>query len=339
MKNESAKHSLLEAPLQQNVSLQDLDQVYIQDVYADFEGIAPVPKVVIGLGITFCMKGTPHILPNLIDVINEYFSLAQGKVVRLSKGERAAHPLKPEEWPIPQMSVEEFRQNSYASMRATNSISYAEPGHYQFRVTFRDRDWERTNLQATFPVGFVLDQKPGFFINLLKRWSKKLNPLHGYAGFVANIPMIQMNEQSYAACTLYHVLRRFPGLNFYTYSDANNFPHGLKSADWFTCIHNDLLEQIGGSEAFAELDSEHFTVHPYPEGIMVQAGILPELGDFAQGLVPQYYGKVHDIIKPLYYPLKSSIVPPVDAFESSKEFALKWRNRFESPIPFTKFRI
>ena len=78
-------------------------------------------------------------------------------------------------------------------------------------------------------------------------------------------------------------LKRHPGLghggNFTIYERAL---HGISNVSWLTLLGRELVERKGGREAIEAAlakRSPDIVVHPLGEGVCIQAGALPQIGD------------------------------------------------------------
>ena len=98
-------------------------------------------------------------------------------------------------------------------------------------------------------------------------------------------------------------LKRHPGLghggNFTIYERAL---HGISNVSWLTLLGRELVERKGGREAIekclAALSSD-IVVHPLGDGICIQAGLLPQIGDVNRGDQLPLYHQVGRYLKDL----------------------------------------
>ena len=103
-------------------------------------------------------------------------------------------------------------------------------------------------------------------------------------------------------------LLRYPGLDspvrpLVFASDLDRFENNIASINWLTILCDDLAERIGGEASLRAL-GEGYPLSRYDGGYIIQAGPEPELGDRDEGDFLPQYGKVHDLLRPLYPPLE-----------------------------------
>lgn len=122
-------------------------------------------------------------------------------------------------------------------------------------------------------------------------------------------------------------LKRHPGLghggNFTIYERGL---HGISNVSWLTLLGRELVERKGGrraiEKALAAL-SHDIVVHPLGEGVCIQAGPLPQIGDVNRGDTIPIYHKVGHYLKDL-----RSTDPPwgLDGLPDDTE---EWYARFD----------
>ena len=141
---------------------------------------------------------------------------------------------------------------------------------------------------------------------------------------------------------------RFPGLELPPLpvmpEDTRLFENHIAGINWLTVICRRFAEQVGGEESLRALGKE-YPIARYDDGFIIQAGPKPELGDRKAKRIPSYYGKVHELLRPLYPPqtclyyLASCLLPPDYVPKNEKAenrqalhaFFDQWMRRFEQP--------
>lgn len=122
-------------------------------------------------------------------------------------------------------------------------------------------------------------------------------------------------------------LKRHPGLghggNFTIYERAL---HGISNVNWLTLLGRELVERKGGQEAIQgalAARSPEIVVHPLGDGICIQAGPLPQIGDVNRGDNLPLYHEVGRYLKDL-----RSKEPPweLDGLQDDTE---QWYARFD----------
>ena len=207
-------------------------------------------------------------------------------------------------------------------------------------------------ISAVFPPSFFLiDKQPLTFTDLVLKWSNALHPLSGTAGWGISQHSSQINflvaQDAFA-----QELLRFPGLELPPLptmpEDTRLFENHIAGINWLTIICRRFAEQVGGEENLRALGNE-YPIARYDDGFIIQAGPKPELGDRKAKQIPSHYGKVHDLLRPLYPPpeeqrkyLIDSVID-FDPFtkdinryskeeqaQRSLDFYNRWMNRFSS---------
>lgn len=155
------------------------------------------------------------------------------------------------------------------------------------------------------PSFFLLDKNIEDFTALVHTWCDALRPHSGVAGWGISRQCDEMNCFSLPGSSARELLR-YPGLDYpvilFFPEDTNRFENKIASINWLTILCNELAERIGGEASLRAL-GEGYPLSRYDGGYIIQAGPKPELGDREQGDFLPQYGKVHDLLRPLYPPL------------------------------------
>lgn len=196
------------------------------------------------------------------------------------------------------------------------------------------------------PSFFLLDRSFEDFSALVHKWCDALRPHSGVAGWGIS----QQNEDSNFVVThgmCARELLRYPGLDYPARSVLDDsfaiFENNIAGINWQTILCEDLAERIGGEASLRAL-GEGYPLRRYDGGYIIQAGPEPELGDRDEGDFLPQYGKVHDLLRPLYPPLEEleyltsdvSDYDPhtfkrngdVDADEMLENFFESWMDRY-----------
>lgn len=169
---------------------------------------------------------------------------------------------------------------------------------------------ERTTslFSAVFaPSFFLLDRNIEEFTALVHKWCDALRPHSGVAGWGISQQWEEMSFISTRDVCVRELLR-YPGLDspvrpLVFASDLDRFENNIASINWLTILCDDLAERIGGEASLRAL-GEGYPLSRYDGGYIIQAGPEPELGDRDEGDFLPQYGKVHDLLRPLYPPLE-----------------------------------
>ncbi len=74
---------------------------------------------------------------------------------------------------------------------------------------------------------------------------------------------------------------------------------GIKCVNWLTFLNQEHCERLGGVARLIKLLGKEITVHPLPNGIMIQAGSAPETGDVNRRQGLPLYHRVGRVLAPL----------------------------------------
>ncbi|AGT09067.1 type VI immunity family protein [Paracoccus aminophilus] len=213
-----------------------------------------------------------------------------------------------------------IRNMPAAAIRSTDPV-------YESFAAFLPADGLRLNGNLTYSTRLSTERDaPEAYLRFFRACCEKLQVFYAVSGF-------SLLFYSYSARPrdAYPLLRRFPGL---LYEDANEFgletegeADVIRDANWLTAINREMLDQLGGQAEAEKL--EGVTLHPYPGGVVLQAGRAPRIGDVNAGHIPEEYRRVSDFLKPLRYaPWQApylAVPPSVDAMEATRD----WMERFD----------
>ena len=154
-------------------------------------------------------------------------------------------------------------------------------------------------LTISVPLGF-LTERPADFPELVLRWSRRLQPFHGYGG----IGIQTMHDDALAGMherEVFAMAQRFPGLEVdYPMNHTLSTQSGIKGGNWITVLANPWVEKLGGVEKIRQaLGTEQFRVDEYPGGVMILAGGIPEIGDRNRRIDTPTYRKLAHLLKPI----------------------------------------
>jgi hypothetical protein len=194
---------------------------------------------------------------------------------------------------------------------------------------------ELSNTYAHFPAPWVLENAESFISELLA-WCHILKPRHGIAGLSVlrnpSSPAYSMKDSR-----IFPFLKRYPGLD---YTDTSQFSlvtrrekeQKIRGSNWLTVLDDTFVSNLGGraklNEAIAQ--EPEVIIHDWDGGILIQAGVLPELGDSNQGRTPPHFKSVAKLVKDIRfegYARKGyfRVPSPLEEVEET----LKWVARFD----------
>lgn len=189
---------------------------------------------------------------------------------------------------------------------------------------------ELSYIYASMPVCNV--QGENNFKVLFKmtlEWCEKLKPVHGSAGFCfAYAPDIEPQPRwTWAA------MQRYPGINHHDPSmfsvKAKSVYNRIKGVNWLTVLGDEIVNELGGKDAIEAQLGKFCAIHSYDGGIIIVAGLCPQLGDTYSGLIPEHYKEVARVTRSVRFedyrrPLLQ-LPEPIDRLDAT----FKWIRRFD----------
>lgn len=160
--------------------------------------------------------------------------------------------------------------------------------------------WE--NLLSYFSVALPLDwyaDHPGSFRELVGEFCRRLQPVSGYGGFgiMESPASARMARQEPEVRRL---AERFPGLEVdRPYTHTLYLDKGIKGVNWLTILGKRWLQEAGGEERLREALPPPFVFDPYPGGLLIQAGRMPQTGGMATEPVPPLYQTINRVLQPI----------------------------------------
>ncbi|MDM8214656.1 DUF3396 domain-containing protein [Desulfovibrio piger] len=305
----------------------------------------------------------PEVQSEVCECIREYVQILEEEARscltltdRLVLAKKKGLPL-PDEEQIRKWQEKGHRFASYiVSSNATREDFYIQPPKYMLDVTLQltsgdsclPQDKDISYISAGFaPSFFLVNEPPISFAELVLAWCRRLKPVSGAAGWgVTRACDFPASEDVRPFIAPY--LLRFPGLNLPETLSTYLFVEHISDINWLTIINEKLAARIGGPERLRAL-GENIPIIEYPGGYIIQAGPRPEMGDRSKGDISRFYGKVQDLLRPLYPPLEKMLHPekivlPPDAAigyvpsdldtdienqEYMQDFPTLWLHRFE----------
>ncbi len=120
----------------------------------------------------------------------------------------------------------------------------------------------------------------------------------------SGLALLFSTYSGYAQVEAFPLFQRFPGL---LHADSGTFSRqmqrrndAIRDVNWLTAINQAMFDRVGGEAAAADLGPD-IVRHPYPGGVVFQAGALPRLGDANGADVPQAYQRVARFLGPLRF--------------------------------------
>ncbi len=195
----------------------------------------------------------------------------------------------------------------------------------QLLTCFYDRSqereaWAEEDSAATFQLNISLtqlewqqQQHPQFLQKLFAELCDILQPLSAVGGLCMATPLARIVLQDQQQVLL-PLLDNHPGL---LVGQAFDMDYGMRfrmsAVNWLTAVHGDLLALCGGRETVLEqLTRPGFETTSYGnDGLLVQAGPSPQLGNLAEGITLPHYGDLARVLKPARFQLEKGPRPHV----------------------------
>jgi hypothetical protein len=168
-------------------------------------------------------------------------------------------------------------------------------------------------------------ETPDTLLSSFLEFGRRLRCLHAYggAGVVQPIHPIELQESEPDAVA---VASRFHGLDVLgvgrTACDAMD---GIKCVNWLTLVGEPLLKKIGGRDMLRSRFGSEIALHDVLDGVVIQAGPLPLVGDAHAEDGLALYRDVAVALRPIFAPGPDGRFRPMRGFSES---TTAWRNRF-----------
>lgn len=133
-------------------------------------------------------------------------------------------------------------------------------------------------LSFSLPVP-VVKADPDLLPRLFAEFARRLNAIHGHAGYAVNLPPTAREENESSE---YFMSNRLgPGLDvgdpFAT--EVRSLMDNIKTVDWLTLISTSMVDRVGGvSTLKSELPMDWYRLTQCSEGLLIRAGVLPAAG-------------------------------------------------------------
>jgi hypothetical protein len=150
----------------------------------------------------------------------------------------------------------------------------------------------QSRLQWNIPLPWLEAQaEAGLLQRMFTDLTNILHPLHAQGGLCMATAR-DRNWMQTGAEALYPLLHQFPGLmNGWAHASAAWLGRDMQTVNWLTMVHDTLLARCGGRDAVtAQLTAPGFVVSDAADGIIVQAGMSPQLGNRETGEAIALYG-------------------------------------------------
>ena len=208
-----------------------------------------------------------------------------------------------------------------------------EAGEFQFNVLAKDGTLPALNfLQLVLPMHW-LDTRLGTFPRLALRFAEIMQPYHGYGGYGFGEPS-DLALRDAAQPDIHAMAQRFPGVE--VDRPVRHLPYlavGIKGVNWLTVLGQHWVAAIGGEAHLRSLLDERFLFHRYDDGLIIQAGPAPQLGDVNQYLWPDAYTALSRVLRPIRISKHGSF-DNYGEHRFTAETTLEWLGRLDAGPPW-----
>jgi hypothetical protein len=153
---------------------------------------------------------------------------------------------------------------------------------FLFEAASRNRADSLDYIRATYPIPPAGADYERFEEGALA-WCDRLTPFHGYGGFAFNESPVPHVRQANSRL-VFALSQRFYGIEVDNpFLTARSAFDAVKGANWLTILSDPFVNRLNGADALRQRLSAGIKLHPYPGGLLIQAGDAPDLGDIQQG--------------------------------------------------------
>lgn len=297
------------------------------DAIRIFNDRRTVALVGIALTLYLPQPHRPQVRLAVARCIEEYRELVAGKLrLAVFNGQIT------EEGALPSTldRISESGEREDFSLLLTGAETLDEVSHFNLETLLLGRVSYETvgELSVTFPLGDLAHRQSGFFQNLARRWCDALSPVHGYGGFSLQRSIDPAYAEA-AAPLLYPIVSRFPGLEIDMPSAHIQWCiRGIKGVNWLTILSHELVYKLGGEALLhRQFKGTGIEVRSYNNGVIIQAGAYPQLGDAEANNIPDPYRRVYRAVRAVqaHYP---DMIMATPANVDSLAFSEQWLHRF-----------
>lgn len=209
-----------------------------------------------------------------------YSAIAQDRLKWLWQDDRDAVPLK--QGRPAETVFAPSRKDDPLGIYLTAGEKSIDAGVWEFDV-FGFAQWQEkmgtwgpSALVFTMPLLYVAEN-PQVFQTLFVDCARRLDVVHGYAGYGVNLSVTRREANE---ATEYWLAQQFSGLDVgHPFMLAERLAKRIKGVNWLTALSAPLLNEAGGTKALrSELPPDWFAFYPCGDAIVIQAGSQPESG-------------------------------------------------------------
>lgn len=230
---------------------------------------------------------TQEVRSAICDCFEAYEAIAKEQIKWLWREEP---PTGPDQFayakaPPMRKMMEKLRPDDLPSFAYTSGIKPEDASQWQFQVSgirawkAKMGTWGLATLTFSFPPLFV-EEHPTAMQKLFVEFARKLKAVHGFAGFAFNLSLVrnEPNEPTEAFMAV-----KMNGLDvgdpvLMGSRSKYGIKDHIKTVGWLTAINHAMVEKVGGLFTLrSELPVSWFAKYDYGNGIVIQAGPVPEI--------------------------------------------------------------
>jgi len=182
-------------------------------------------------------------------------------------------------------------------------------------------------VRLILPTSFI-SESVAPYVDLARNIGQMVSYDFGQGGFAINWDHPGNNKRRVLR-VMNSLANRYPGLDMsHPFCTKYIASKGIKCANWLTFLNTDDCDRLGGLPALRKKFDKSVVIHDAKNGVMIQAGPLPEIGDVnRQKNLPIY----HQVGKELA-PIRCTEHPPIfgPGGVADKQATEKWLSRFDS---------
>lgn len=183
-------------------------------------------------------------------------------------------------------------------------------------------------LRLILPTSFIADD-PGALVRLMLSLVRNFEFASGHAGYAVNWYETGTNANE-ARQEMYMISRRYLGVDLpCLLQTLHAIEDGIKCANWLTLINDEDCATLGGIDRVCDKLGPDIPVFELDNGILLQAGPRPNLGDKNRHETLPHYRKVGRLLSPV----RASSHPPFlmrNPLIEDEEATQEWLGRFDN---------
>lgn len=181
------------------------------------------------------------------------------------------------------------------------------------------------------PFEWLSSQPVRSFVQLVLDMCEILAPRHGYAG-LGVVPHVDLSRDSAEFAPILALASRFSGLevdlpwSHVLYLEQED---RIKGVNWITILGDSMVERLGGLDALRAALGPGIDVHPFKQGIAIQAGPRPLFGDVNRQEPMPLHRRVAQVLKPIRIESVRALSTPFGSIATARRVAralrLNWQ--------------